>query len=51
MEWMMQLSGTKPESMLKSLSREFISPKSLVLSILQKDMCAWEVGIINIIMS
>ena len=40
----MKLSGTKPELMLKSLSREFISLKSLVLNILQKHMCAWEVG-------
>ena len=34
--------------MLKLLSRGFISLKSLILIILQKHMCAWEVGIINI---
>ena len=48
MIWMMKSSGTKPKKMLKSLFREFISLKSLVLIILQKYMCAWEVGIINI---
>jgi hypothetical protein len=49
--WMIQLSGTKLEKMLKSLFREFISLKSLIPSILQKHMCAWKVEIISIAIS
>ena len=51
MIWMMQLSGTKLEKMLKSLFRGFISLKSLIPGILQKHMYAWEVGIFNIAIS
>ena len=47
----MQLSGAKPEKMLKSLFRKYISLKSLILIALQKHMCVWEVGIINMTMS
>ena len=48
MIWMMKISGKKPEKMLKLLFRVFTFLKSLVLTILQKHMYAWEVGIINI---
>jgi len=46
---MMQLSGTRPEKMLKSLSKEFIFLRSLTLNILQKDMCDWKVRVVNIL--
>jgi len=35
--------------MLKSLSKEFISLKSLILHILQRDMCDWKVRVVNIL--
>ena len=45
---MMQLSGTKPESMLKSLFRVFICLKSFILITLWKHMCAcWELLILQ----